>query len=309
MKKIIKRMACFGIAAALLTVSAMADFADMPQDAAQKTALLNAVSNGLLNGVGNNEIAPYASITRAQMGAIIVRAFGAARKKNIDSFKDVSKDAWYYDEMSKAVAMGAFAGDGENLHPDSAITFQEAFIVLSRVFDLRYIDEGCLDRFPDKGTVAPWAEDGVKKIVSGGYYSAEKIRANEPISRVEFAVIMNNLVKNYIDEPGTYTSLPTGNTLIRCDGVILDGIVSPDYIIVGDGAVKTKIINADADNIVIRGGDVEISGLFGYVRAIMSGTTITPDTENINIKTYADGSRGVISAEAEGSAINLVREM
>ena len=309
MKKIIKRVACFGIAAALLTVLAMADFADMPQDAAQKTALLNAVSNGLLNGVGNNEIAPYASITRAQMGAIIVRAFGAARKKNIDSFKDVSKDAWYYDEMSKAVAMGAFAGDGENLHPDSAITFQEAFIVLSRVFDLRYIDEGCLDRFPDKGTVAPWAEDGVKKIVSGGYYSAEKIRANEPISRVEFAVIMNNLVKNYIDEPGTYTSLPTGNTLIRCDGVILDGIVSPDYIIVGDGAVKTKIINADADNIVIRGGDVEISGLFGYVRAIMSGTTITPDTENINIKTYADGSRGVISAEAEGSAINLVREM
>ena len=47
---------------------------------------------------------------------------------------------------------------------------------------------------------------------------------------------MDKLFKNYIDEPGTYTSLPEGNTLIRCDGVVLQNVTT--------GKDRTKCIGS-----------------------------------------------------------------
>lgn len=309
MKNIFRKLICLVAAAGILSASAFAAFVDMPSDAAGKAALENAVKNGLLNGVGNDMIAPYDTITRSQMGAIIVRAMGADNEADISKFTDVAKDKWYYSEMAKAVYMGAFEGDGgSNLYPDKAITYQEAFLVLSRVFDLRYIDENCLENYVDKGFVASWAEEGVKKIISGGYFSSDMIGPSSPINRVEFAKVMDKLVANYIDEPGTYKELPKGNTLVRCDGVILDGIVINDansLVVIGDGVSSVDITNADGVNAVVRGKNANLSGCFGVVRAVMSGTSLTPDVNNISVKTYADGTKGVISAAAEGSYINL----
>ena len=314
MKNIFRKLICLVAAAGILSASAFAAFVDMPSDEAGKAALEKAVSNGLLNGVGNDMIAPYDIITRSQMGAIIVRAMGADNEADISKFTDVSKDKWYYSEMAKAVYMGAFEGDGgSNLYPDKAITYQEAFLVLSRVFDLRYIDENCLESYVDKDFVASWAEEGVKKIISGGYFSSDMIGPSSPINRMEFAKVMDKLVANYIDEPGTYKELPQGNTLVRCDGVILDGIAANgannntegSLIIIGDGVSSVDIINADGVHAVVRGKNANLSGCFGVVRAVVSGTSLTPDTKNISVKTYADGTKGVISAAVDGSYINL----
>ena len=315
MKNIFKKAICLVAAAGILSFSAFAAFVYMPSDAAEKAALEKAVENGLLNGVGNDMIAPYDTITRSQMGAIIVRAMGAKNQADISKFTDVAKDKWYYSEMAKAVYMRAFEGDGgSNLYPDKEITYQEAFLVLSRVFDLRYVNENCLDAYADKASVASWAEEGVKKIVSGGYYGGATLNATQPISRVEFAKVMDKLVANYIDTPGTYKELPAGNTLVRCDGVILDGVVMPavnsnsegDLVIIGDGVSSVDIINADGVSAVLRGQNANLSGCFGVVRAIMPDASLTPDTKNISVKTYADGTSGVISAPSEyGSYINM----
>ncbi len=319
MKKLIKMLICAVLVFAMLCVSSFAAFSDMPENEAERAALTRAVENGLLQGVGNDMIAPYATISRAQMGAIIVRAFGAKSAADISKFQDTSKDKWYYDEMAKAVHMGAFEGDGGScLYPDKEITYQEAFLVLSRVFDLRYKNENCLDLYSDKSAVASWAKDGVIKIVSGGYYESSMLNPNAAISRVEFAKIMDKLVTTYIDEAGTYNNLPKGNTLVRCDGVILDGITvegansrdEGDLIIIGDGVSSVDIINANGVNAVVRGKNANLSGIFGLVRAFISGTSLTPDASNIGVKQYPDGTSGVISAvSGSGAYINLEASM
>lgn len=313
MKNLLKKIFTLTLSLGILTLSASAAFVDMPSDPIQKSALENAVKNGLLNGIGGDMIAPNNTITRAQMGAILVRSMGAEKEADISFFGDVSKDAWYYREMSRAVAMGAFKGDGFNLNPENPITYQEAFLVLSRVFDLRYIDNSCLDKFADNSTVADWAADGVKKIVSGGYYTDSTLNASSPMSRVEFAMVMDKLVSMYIDTPGTYTNLPTGNILVRCDGVTIDGAKNEEkdknLIIIGDGVSSSAFINTDGANIVARGGEVSLSGIFGTVRAVASGVILTPDTKNIGVKTYSDNSQGIISATAEGSYINFEQQL
>ncbi len=314
MQNVLKKVMGLVLLASILSMSVFGAFVDMPADTIENTALQKAVDNGLLNGVGNNKIAPYQSITRSQMGAILVRAMGVEKKADIGQFRDVSSKAWYYSEMASAVYMGAFEGDGgTSLYPDKEITYQEAFLVLSRVFDLRYVNDGCLDGFSDKSAVASWAIDGVKKIVSGGYYDGKTLNPTAPISRVEFAKVMDKLVTTYVDTPGTYTEFPKGNTLVRCDGVVLDGVMGDgvntategSLIVIGDKVKSISVINSKGVNLVVRGGNVNLSGEVGIVKAVMAGVVLIPDSSNISAKAYPDGTRGIIDASADGSYISL----
>ena len=199
------------------------DFSDMPNDWSTK-ALENAVSNGLLKG-DNGKIMPQASLTRAQMATIVNRAFGTKEKSSIDGFNDVKKDAWYHDEMSKAVHMKTFIGTGDKLYPDNNITREEAFLVLARAFKLSGANENVLDKFADKSNVSDWAKDGVAALVAAGYIAGSngKINPKQNITRAEFAQMMDNLIKNYISIEGTYTNDYTGNLMVNAANVTLKG--------------------------------------------------------------------------------------
>ena len=298
----------------LVSVSAFAAFVDMPKNEAEKAALTRAVENGLIKGISDTEIAPYMTLTRAQMGTIVVRAMGATREVKLTNFKDTPKKAWFYTDMSRAVAMGAFQGDGGNaLYPNKEITYQEAFLVLSRVFDLRYEKADALDGYADKDSVASWAKSGVAKIVSGGYYDGAKLNPTSPISRVEFAKIMDKLVTTYIDTPGTYKELPKGNTLVRCDGVVFDGVefeqtgsvYEGDIVIIGDGVKEVEFKNIKGVNAAVRGGNATISGEVGLIRTAASDAYLIPVMGKFSVREYADGTKGVIDASVDGSYIVL----
>lgn len=272
-----------------VTAHAFADFTDMPQDEATRGAMERAVSNGLLTGYETGEIKPYGNITRAEMAAILTRAFGGEDEADISGFGDMSKDKWYYSVMSKAVAMEIFQGDGKNLNPETNITFQEAFAVVSRLFylqakyDIDKINYNLghsetfpvkeypeLDGYKDKDLVASWAIPTTAAVIGGGYWAPESmtIRPTEYITRSEFAILMDNLVKTYINEPGTYDSLPAGNVVVRSNDVIINTFKGDYDIFVGDAVSGNVTLSdtVDVDRLVTRNGNVSISGIFNQVR-------------------------------------------
>ena len=157
MKKIIALVLVFMF---VLSISPMAaSFSDMPNDWSTK-GLEAAVKNGLLKG-DNGKIRPNDPLTRAEMATIIVRAFGATNEADISEYTDVYANDWYYQAMSKAVAMGAFNGSNNKLNPQNNITRQEAFVVLARVFSLNIdkdVEEGILFGYKDGSSVAKWAK-------------------------------------------------------------------------------------------------------------------------------------------------------
>lgn len=231
-------------------VSASA-FSDMPEGAVGD-ALQRAVDVGLMNGVTDDLISPDSNITRAQMAAIISRAFSATETSST-KFNDVAADAWYAEEVSKAVQMGAFQGDDDNnFNPENSITFQETYIVLSRMFgfepyELKYSDgttqllgdcpESVLSSFSDKDEIAEWAKDYAKYIVGNGGWTGidGKLKPVSAITRGEFAVLMDSLVTTYVDKPGTYTDLPDGLTMVRSGGVKIEGLNTSGNLIITYG--------------------------------------------------------------------------
>lgn len=299
MKKLFIKLSVVALAiGAMLSTTAFADFTDMPSDPEAKTALELAVQNGLLTGYDTGEIKPYDNITRAQMAAIVVRAFGATKTADISNFADVNETQWYYDVMSKAVGMEVFQGDGQNLNPESNITFQEAFAVLARVFDLqtdyevnklkydvKLLEERpeksypALQKYADNANVASWAIPTTAAIVEGGYWAPANmlLRPTEYINRTEFAILMSNLVQVYIDAPGEYTSLPSANIVVRANDVKINNLKGDIDVFVGDGVESGVEFGkeVDIDRLIIRNGKVLIGGTFNQVR--MTGHSCTTD--------------------------------
>lgn len=291
----LKKIAALMVSCSIVLGSAISAFAftDMP-DGEMGVAIDNAVQNGLLTGYDDDTVKPYESITRAQMSAIIVRAFGATENAQT-SFGDIPDNAWYKDSVEKAVQMGAFQGDENgNFNPENNITFQETYTVLARVFQfvsrttssnaevLKPADD-CLDSFSDKDQIASWAADYAKAVVGNGGYSGidGQLKPTSQISRGEFAMVMDQLVSLYIDEPGSYTTgFGDGSIVVRTGGVTIDGLNTNKNLILSYGIDSPTV--------------VKNSTLTGCV-VIYGGTDKTP-IEGSNGKMKADESFIDISA-------------
>ncbi len=264
-----------------------AEFKDMPNNWST-SALEAAVKNGLLNG-DNGYIRASSNMTRAEMATIMVRACGATRTTDISNFSDVKSGDWFFDSMSKAVAMGAFNGSDGKLNPNNPITRQEAFVVLSRVFGVAAgstVKRSDLDSFKDKDKISEWAKNDVAAVVGQGYVGGNDGYLNplSNISRAEFAVVMDRMIKYYIDEP--MENIPTdGNIMIRSKGVDISGYTTDKNVIFGDVIGEEDFTINDADikgKLVIRGGkDIVLSGSYSAITILGNGTCVRPGASKV----------------------------
>lgn len=282
-----KKPIAFVCAAALLLSptgalgASPSDFVDFPNDWSTG-AMTAAVDNGLLGGVGDGRIAPQGEVTRAQMAAIINRAFGAEKQASLSSYSDVAADAWYAVDMAKAVQMGTFSGTGNGLlEPDRAITREEAFSVLARAFALSAGDGAALNDFTDGAQVSAWARGSVSAMVAGGYVNGSdgnRLNPQQSITRAEFAAVMSNLVAQYIDADSTL------NRSLEIDGnVIVRGNVDlSGYTINGDVIIADEATNVTLDGVTVNGRLV--------VRGASDSLTISGSTADGVIITNPNGA-------------------
>lgn len=233
-------------------------FSDMPKDWSSE-ALSKAVENGLLTGY-NGKLMPEASLTRAQMAAIINRAFGSYASGSIDSYIDVPESKWYRNDMAKAVQMKTFVGSGNMLNPESNITREEAFIVMARAMKLE--PSGSMPAgFSDLDEISVWAKGEVFALINAGYVKGSNglINPKGSITRAEFAQLMHNMIKNYIRSAGEYSEDYTGNVMVSVPGVVLKNMsIKGDLIAgegIGDGSLILDNVNIEG-RLVVRGGGI-----------------------------------------------------
>ena len=233
-----------------------ADFPDFDSRAWYAEAMTAAVEDGLLRGTDKGLLNPQGDLTRAEMAAIINRAFGTYALGDVSSYRDVSPQAWYYSDVRMAVHMGTYEGrDARTMDPDSGITRQEAMTVVARALQLDTADyqDASLSRFQDRGEVSSWALPYVRAMVGADYIHGNEKRELAPqdhITRAEFAQIFHNIIQDYILTPGTYGEDYDGNLLIRADGVTLRDLTVDGDLIIGCGAADGDVT---LDNVTVTG--------------------------------------------------------
>ncbi len=271
------------------------EYSDMPNNWSTD-AIKNAVANGLLNG-NNGKIRAEDNLTRAEMATVVNRAFGAKEKALINQYSDVYENAWYYSEMAKAVKMGTFIGNENRLNPDNQITREQAFIVLARAFKLSSTGGSSLNPYFDKNEVSNWAKEGVDSLLSAGYIagSDNKLNPKKYITRAEFAKVMDNLVKTYINKEGTYIRVNNGNVMVNVPNVKLKDLTINGDLIIGDGVGNGDItlLNVKVTGrILIRGIGAKI------IEETTEETVIEKDTQD-DLETETGGGVGNIDGETK----------
>lgn len=238
----------------------LSQYRDFPNDWSAKS-LEQAIDDGLLNG-SNGMIDAKGLLTRAQMAAIVSRAFGAAKTASLDDYRDVLPSAWYYSDMGKAVKMGAFQGANGLLNPDAPITREEAFTVLARAFALEGGGSATLKDFVDGGTVSSWASESVAALVAGGYVNGANgmLNLKNNITRAEFAKVITGMAASYVGAEGVSGKTVEGNMIVRESDASLSGMTINGDLIIADSADKVSLDNVKVTGrIVIRGASTEAS--------------------------------------------------
>ena len=262
-RKLLSLLICLAMLCSLFTAAAAAagEYPDMPDEGYWSYAALKAaVDNGLLKGREDGTLDPKGTLKRAEMAAIVNRAFGATDADDISGYTDVSLKAWYYGDVAKAVRMGTFRGSGSGLmEPEKPITREQAFTVIARSFLLEDGDPAVLEKFTDAGEISDYARGSIAALAAAGYVQGAdgKLSPKAYITREAFAQVLNNVLSTYVRTAGEYSADAAGNVMVNVPGVVLKNMKIKGDLIVGEGVGSGELTLDGAEvtgRLVIRGG-------------------------------------------------------
>lgn len=289
------------------------DFTDFPTDWSA-AGLRSAVQNGLLNG-SNGQINSSGLLIRAQMAAIVNRAFAARKTADLSVYSDANTSAWYYNDLELAVAMRTFQGANGKLNPEAPITREEAFVVLARAFALESGDTSVLNNYTDGASVSAWARSSVAALIENGYVNGAngKLNPKNSITRAEFTKVISEMASTYADADDSLSATVDGSVIVRENGVSLSGKTINGDLIIADGVSGIDLTGVTVTGrIVLRGGESGVTfkdtkagkGVIANTDIAVSGSvdSITV-AQGAAITVNSGASVGTIHVNAEGAKI------
>lgn len=285
------------------------DFTDFPTDWSA-AGLRSAVQNGLLNG-SNGQINSSGLLIRAQMAAIVNRAFAARKTADLSVYSDANTSAWYYNDLELAVAMRTFQGANGKLNPETPITREEAFVVLARAFALESGDTSVLNNYTDGASVSAWAQSSVAALIENGYVNGAngKLNPKTSITRAEFAKVISEMASTYADADDSLSATVDGSVIVRENSVSLSGKTINGDLIIADGVSRIDLTGVTVTGrIVLRGGESGVT--FKDTKAgkgIIANTDIAVSGSVDNI-TVVQGSAITVNSGASVGSINVNAE-
>lgn len=285
------------------------DFTDFPTDWSA-AGLRSAVQNGLLNGL-NGQINSSGLLIRAQMAAIVNRAFAARKTADLSVYSDANTSAWYYNDLELAVAMRTFQGANGKLNPEAPITREEAFVVLARAFALEGGDTSVLNNYTDGASVSAWAQSSVAALIENGYVNGAngKLNPKASITRAEFAKVISEMASTYADADDSLSATVDGSVIVRKNSVSLAGKTINGDLIIADGVSRIDLTGVTVTGrIVLRGGESGV--IFKDTKAskgIIANTDIAV-SGSVDSITVAQGSVITVNSGASVGSINVNAE-
>lgn len=258
-----------------------------------KDSINFAVEQNWLKGYIDGDIKPDDYIKRCEFATITNRVLKSSKTKSLENFKDISKDKWYFEEISKAVNAEILKGDDKGfIHPEENITREEAFVAIARIIGINSDDISEID-LKDAGKISSWSNGSIKNLLKHGYIKGSQgyLRPKENITRAEFIQILNNIISDNLNQDGIYKKLPDGNILVTSKDVIIkDEIIAGD-LLVAEGANKGKVT---LDNIKLSGrlfvrGNTEVvvinNSEIGNIELLSKNAKVNLEKDTILAKT------------------------
>ena len=181
--------------------------------------------------------------------AIVNRALGLNEKSDkVDHYKDITANAWYKDDVAKALAAGYISGTSKDtMSPMAPLTNEQVYSILSRI-DKKNNGKIETTVLKDFDSVSNWAKEGVRQAVSAGLVTEAngKIEPKKNSTRGQVSVLLNRYKSDnrVLLFPGKY-SFPKGKTLkVLAEDVIIENSEISGDILIAKGIKKVVLTNS-----------------------------------------------------------------
>lgn len=187
-----------------LPMTALAANSSMPFTDVKKTdwyydTVQYAYDNNLMNGTSATAFSPEGATTRGMIVTILYRLEGEPAAKATVTFRDVGRNAWYYDAVNWAAANGIVSGYGGNLFgPDDPITREQLATILYRYSQYRGYDTSASGRtssFSDSARISSYAFVSMNWAVSKGLLSGVSTSTLAPSGNADRAQVATILMR------------------------------------------------------------------------------------------------------------------
>ncbi|RDY71684.1 S-layer homology domain-containing protein [Halobacillus trueperi] len=181
----------FVFSLSITSVSAADTFPDLDKVSWAKDEILYLNEEGIVYGFPDGTFGPMNNVTRADVTVMLIRDLYPNQTHEGDApFDDVSKDAYYSDEVAVAYEEGIIKGYDGNMRPKDPITRAEAVAMVDRAYNIQR--NGEVDGFPDAEDV-PWATESILDLTSQQIIHGMPdgtFAPLEDITRAEFARVL-----------------------------------------------------------------------------------------------------------------------
>ena len=157
----------------------------------------------IVNGTGSGIYSPAAKITRGDFMLMLSRALKLTSSSAVTNFGDVPRDSYYYNAVAVAKALGIAQGSNGNFYPTSAITREDAMVLVFRALQIsgKTMPTGTLanlSAYNDRSAVSSYAISAVGSLVSKGLVKGDGLYLNpqNSVTRAEMAVILYRVLMN-----------------------------------------------------------------------------------------------------------------
>ncbi len=268
--KVWKRFFLLALAAALLAAPAVHAADEVAPWAREAVAF--AVENGLMSP---EEQRPADAATRAELAHMIAALFRPEAQASLAGCKDVEPNAWYASDMAKAVAVGLYE-NAPSLAPRRALTREEAFVSLGRLFGVPDGDPARVAQFADSGALNEWAAAPVAGMVEAGYIQGRQngLDPRGSISRQDLANLVYRLSGAVLHEDGAAPA--HGNLVVPAGVAVPEGLsVQGDLILCASGGEPLELKDVQVSGrIVVHGGAVVLSGETAAKELVCRGQSV-----------------------------------
>ncbi|MCI7658439.1 S-layer homology domain-containing protein [Anaerotignum sp.] len=161
------------------------------------------VENGMMNGVGNDQFAPNAPLTREMLAVVLYNMEKQPESTGVNPFADVKADMWYTDAIVWANANGIVAGyDDSTFGLGDSITREQLATILYRYAQMKGYDvtkKADLAGYTDSASISGYAVEAMQWANANGIVNgmtATTLAPQGTATRAQVATILMNFCEN-----------------------------------------------------------------------------------------------------------------
>lgn len=161
------------------------------------------VENGMMNGVGDNQFAPNAPLTREMLAVVLYNMEKQPESTGVNPFADVKADMWYTDAIVWANANGIVAGyDDSTFGLGDSITREQLAAILYRYAQLKGYDvteKADLTGYTDSASISGYAVEAMQWANANGIVNGMTETTLAPQGtaiRAQVATMLMNFCEN-----------------------------------------------------------------------------------------------------------------